>query len=269
MSVLPHTNNAVASSSKVRMKIDVTSDVISPFCLIGMKQLQAAVEKFRALHPSVCLEPTIRFLPFELNPGLSEVPVSRRLVLEKKFGKERATAIIAMVDEKLRALGVEPHRGNPDPLRASDTLTSSTHLVHRLQTYTLLHHPDLQLALAMDLLTAYHQSGFPPSDRQTLADIAVKHRVFPSRDDALRFLEGDECDAAVRRAYVISHTLGVTGVPFFVFQDQYAARGAMGVDEFVSSDADETHTLSPRGNPNPLSKTRLITPSSEAGTNTS
>jgi predicted DsbA family dithiol-disulfide isomerase len=85
----------------------------------------------------------------------------------------------------------------------------------------------------MDLLTAYHQSGFPPSDRPTLADIAVKHGVFPSRDDALRFLKSDECDAAVRRAYVIPNRLGITGVPFFVFQDRYAARGAMGVDEFV------------------------------------
>jgi hypothetical protein len=41
--------------------------------------------------------------------------------------------------------------GKSHPFSAPDSLTSSTHLVHRVQTYTLLHHVDVQVALTMDL----------------------------------------------------------------------------------------------------------------------
>ncbi|RSH93669.1 hypothetical protein EHS25_006316 [Saitozyma podzolica] len=229
MSVIPGTittnnGNAVAGSSKVRMKIDVTSDITCPFCLIGMKQLLAAIEQYRLLHPSIDLEPTIRLLPFQLNPALSEVPQEKGQYLEKKFGKEKMVAIRGMVDDKLRAMGVKPTTGG---------LVSSTHLVHRLQTYTLLKHPELQLPLAMSLFSLVHEAGVAPSDRSALASVAVQHGVFPSLEEALRFFESDECDAEVKRAYTMARRVGVTGVPFFVFQDRYAASGAMGVDEFV------------------------------------
>jgi predicted DsbA family dithiol-disulfide isomerase len=112
-------------------------------------------------------------------------------------------------------------------------LVSSTHLVHRLQTYTLLSQPDLQLPLAMSLFSLVHEAGVAPSDRPALASVAVQHGVFPSQEEAMRFLDSDECDGEVKRAYTMARRVGVTGVPFFVFQDRYAASGAMGVDEFV------------------------------------
>jgi hypothetical protein len=67
-----------------------------------------AIEKFRERHPSSPLDAFVRLLPFELTPGLTDEPLSRQAVREKKFGKERAVAISAMVDEKLRAVGVKP-----------------------------------------------------------------------------------------------------------------------------------------------------------------
>lgn len=71
------------------------------------------------------------------------------------------------------------------------------------------------------------------SDRDLLSDLAVHHGVFPDPLSALAFLDGEAFDADVKRAYVTSRRLGVTGVPFFVFQDRYAASGAMGVEEFI------------------------------------
>lgn len=85
----------------------------------------------------------------------------------------------------------------------------------------------------MSLFSLVHEAGLAPSDRSALASVAVQHGVFPSLEEALRFLDSDECDAEVKRAYTMARRVGVTGVPFFVFQDRYAASGAMGVDEFV------------------------------------
>ena len=110
---------------------------------------------------------------------------------------------------------------------------SSTHLVHRLQSYTLLHHPTRQFDLAMDLLVAYHVDGRHTSDRNLLAYLAVEHGVFPSGDIALAWLAGAEFDAEVKLAYASAPRLGITGVPFFVFEDRWAASGAQSVDGFL------------------------------------
>jgi len=110
---------------------------------------------------------------------------------------------------------------------------SSTHLAHRLMTYALRNDPASQLPLAMNLFEAHHLDGQHLSDRDFLTYQAMLFNLFPSGTQARQWLDSDECDAEVRRAYASAHRLGVTGVPFFVFQQKYAASGAMGVDEFV------------------------------------
>lgn len=112
-------------------------------------------------------------------------------------------------------------------------MTSSSHLAQRLQMYTLAHSPKKQLAVYMDLLEAYHIRGIAPSDRPTLAQIAVKHGLFKTEDEVNQWLDGNDCDEEVRKGYLSAQRLGITGVPFFVFQGKYAASGAMGVEEFV------------------------------------
>lgn len=100
-------------------------------------------------------------------------------------------------------------------------------------TYALRNDPTSQLPLAMNLFEAHHLDGQHLSDRDFLTYQAMLFNLFPSGAQARQWLESDECDAEVRRAYASAHRLGVTGVPFFVFQQKYAASGAMGVDEFV------------------------------------
>jgi len=100
-------------------------------------------------------------------------------------------------------------------------------------TFALRNDPASQLPLAMNLFEAHHLDGQHLSDRDFLTYQAMLFNLFPSGTQARQWLDSDECDAEVRRAYASAHRLGVTGVPFFVFQQKYAASGAMGVDEFV------------------------------------
>jgi len=86
----------------------------------------------------------------------------------------------------------------------------------------------------MDLFLGCHSEGKTPSDKTWLSSIAVKHGIFQSESAAKDWLEGSECDEEVKKDYRHAKELGVTGVPFFVFQDKYAASGAMGVDQFVN-----------------------------------
>lgn len=174
---------------------------------------------------STPLEPSIRLLPYQLNADLPLIPVSRREYRVRRFGHERADTMAANLKTKFAQVGI---KANPDGLIAS------SHLAHRLQTYALLTNPENQLPLALDIFTAVNQDGRSPSDVDMLAYAAAKNLIFSSVNRARDWLAGGELELEVERAYLTAKRLGVTGVPFFVFQDKWAASGAMGVDEFIN-----------------------------------
>ncbi|WVR08290.1 hypothetical protein IAU60_005339 [Kwoniella sp. DSM 27419] len=206
------------------MKIDITSDLICPFCLLGVKQMTNAIDTYKSTHPDAP-DFAIRLLPYRLRQDFTETPEDRRMMYVKKFGSlEKAKAMEYMMHQKFGALGYKPD--------FSGTISSS-HLVHRLQTYSLLKDPDHQLPLAMELLEGFHCHRKDPSDKSWLSSVAVKHGLFADENAAVAWLNGDECDVEVKQAYLLAQKMGITGVPFFVFQDKYAASGAMGEEEFV------------------------------------
>src|SRR5512146_149494 len=82
--------------------IDVVSDVVCPWCYIGKRKLEVALNELRRGEPE--LEARVRWHPFELNPGLPADGIPRSEYLESKFGSEpRAAEIYARV----RAVGAE------------------------------------------------------------------------------------------------------------------------------------------------------------------
>ena len=93
----------------------------------------------------------------------------------------------------------------------------------------------------MDIFELQHVKGVHPSDRNALATIAVKNGIFESENAALKWFQTDECSDQVIKGYMNAQRLGITGVPFFVFQGRWAASGAMGVDSFVDLLSDITH----------------------------
>lgn len=179
--------------------------------------------KYHQQYPGV--EFNIRLHPFQLNGLLTETPVSRREWGEKKFGAERWAAVSASLRDKFRGVGIEP---------ATDSYMSSSHLAHRLTEYAHEVKPASQLGVAMDLFALYHINGTHLSDKAALATLATKHGLFKNPDEARVWLDGPGSDLTVKKAYQRAQRNGITGVPFFVFQDKYAASGAMGVDEFVN-----------------------------------
>ncbi|WVQ75227.1 hypothetical protein IAR50_004839 [Cryptococcus sp. DSM 104548] len=204
--------------------INITSDVICPFCLIGVKQLLGAIDDFKSIHPDAKFD--IRLLPFELNPGLSEEPVPRRVMYEKKFGKEKADMIMKVMPGKYAEVGETVDL---------DGNISSTHHAHRLQTLALCRAPDAQLPLAMEIFRGYHSHGKHPSDKAWLASLAVKHGIFSTEKEAREYLDSDNCDKEVKKAYDVARDAGITGVPYFVFQGKFALSGAIGQENFLQT----------------------------------
>ena len=82
------------------------SDVICPFCLLGVKQLLIALEQYNSAHPTLPLRADIRLLPFQLNPALTDQPVDRSTYLRDKFGP-RADAMSKAMADKMATMGYQ------------------------------------------------------------------------------------------------------------------------------------------------------------------
>lgn len=129
---------------------------------------------------------------------------------------------------------------------------SQSHLAHRLTEYAGQVKPASQLQVAMDIFNVYHVDGVHLSCKDSLAAIAVKNGLFETTQEAATWLAGNACNVEVKKKYGVAQRLGITAVPFFVFNDKYAASGAMGVDEFVNvGRGGEALTLDSGRNPQP------------------
>lgn len=214
-----------AANGARKLRVDITSDTICPFCILGVRQLQVAAENYKKTHPSAP-ELDVHFHPFQLGGGgkFTEKPVNRREYMANNYGAERSQAFAQNFDRQYKALGLGGF--------ASDAQLASSHLGHRLTAYAEDKKPEEAAGVALDLMKNYQVDGHSPSDRDRLAQIAVSHGLFPTEQAAKDWLNGNEKDAEVREQYKDAVDSGITGVPFFVFDKKYATSGAVGEDQF-------------------------------------
>lgn len=190
------------------LAIDIVSDVVCPWCLIGLRRLEQALAALPAI------EPTIRFHPFLLDPTTPDEGVDLRERLRKKYGVEPQT-MFARVEAAARESGI--------PL----DFAKVTRSVPTVRAHTLLRHAadrGTQRALKSALLDAYFLEGRDVGAAPVLAEIAGAHGFAP---EEARALVGDEDELAQTRAEAASMSRqGVTGVPFFVLGQRLAFSGA-------------------------------------------
>ena len=203
-----------ASSDSNVMTIDVISDVVCPWCFIGRRRLGEALSIYAEKEPGV--RPLVSWHPFQLNPDLPREGIDRRAYLEAKFGGwERAAQIYERVRAAGRTVGIDFafERIQRQP---------NTRDAHRLISWAQSGGSAEDLVEA--LFRAYFQEGRFVGDRNELAAIAGEAGLSPEAAHA--YLESDEgvdtIDAMDRRV----RELGVTGVPYFIFNGRVAVSGA-------------------------------------------
>jgi len=196
--------------------IDVVSDVVCPWCYVGKRRLEAALARLREAEPD--LPVAVRWHPFQLNPDLPREGVDRRGYLEAKFGgPARAQEIYARVSAAGATVGIpfafDAIERQPNTLDA-----------HRLIAWAQSRREGDPDALVERLFRAYFLDGRFLGDRETLVATAADAGYDP--DDARRFLASDELADAIAGADERARSLGVSGVPFFIFGGKTALSGA-------------------------------------------
>ena len=194
------------------LSIDIVSDVVCPWCYIGKRKLEAAL----AQHARDDVR--VRWLAFQLNPDIPAGGVDRRSYLERKFGgPERAKQIYARINAAGHQVGLAFDFDRI--VRQPNTVDA-----HRLTAWAQDLDPVAADALVERLFRAYFVDGIDIGDIDALASVAGDAGFNAAA--ARAWLASDAGRAAIEAEERRSRALGVTGVPFFVFNQRLAVSGA-------------------------------------------
>lgn len=196
------------------MKIEVWSDVVCPWCYIGKRRLEAALEGLEE-------EVELTWRSFELDPNAPQ-ELSEPLVdmLAKKYGQSRAR-MQAMSDHVRDTGAADGIDFQFDRARSGNTFDAHR-LIHAARI------AGLGDAMKERLMLAYFTQGRLLSDHETLVELAQE--VGLDASTAREALVSEATASAVRADERAARELGVRGVPFFVFEGKYGVSGAQPVE---------------------------------------
>jgi len=202
------------------MRIEIYSDVVCPWCFIGKRRLEQALET-----GGYAQQARIAWRPFELNPAMPRGGMDRRAYLQAKFGG--AEALRGVEDRLAKA-------GEADGIEfAFDRIarTPNTFDAHRLIWFA--EQQNCQDEVVEALFHSYFTTGREIGSLNSLTEIAFDCGL--SREEVERFLASDQAVQEVRAEEATGHRLGIRGVPYFVLNGSVAISGAQPPDIFVSA----------------------------------
>jgi len=197
--------------------------VVCPWCFIGKRNLEQALETWRAKHRDQ--EPMVRWHPFQLNPQLPASGVPRKQYLENKFGgPERAKEIYARVLAAGKRAGID---------FAFDAIQVQPNTINAHRMLQFAAERGKQDEMAEVIFRRYFLEGADLSDTQTLADMAQQAGL--NRDEAAAYLASDANSELIKEQDRRARAIGVEGVPFFIFNQRLALSGAQPPEVIVEA----------------------------------
>lgn len=199
------------------LAISVFSDVICPWCYIGKRRLERALDE-----TGLRAETGVEWLPFELNPDMPEGGMARADYRTRKFGAERAAALDAEMTARGREEGIS---------FAFDRVarTPNTRKAHRLIAHA--QRARRGDAVKTALLRAYFEEARDVGDEAVLLDVAAGAGL----DGAAAALSEPGLGREIEALEGEAQRIGVSGVPFFIVDRSWVISGAQPTDAWVAA----------------------------------
>ena len=197
------------------VKLDILSDPICPWCLIGKVQLDRALAE-RPDHPF-----TLEWHPFQLNPDMPREGMSRVDYLAAKFG-DKAGPAYDSIKARAAEQGIEVD---------FDAITRTP---NTLDAHRMIHWAGIegrQDAMVDALFAANFREGRDIGDHDVLADLA--DGIGLDASVMLKLLQSDEDVDLIRQRDAHSREMGVNAVPTFIVGQRHAVPGAQPADLWV------------------------------------
>ena len=204
------------------MQIEVWSDVVCPWCYIGKRRLQSALEQC-----GLADDVEIVHRAFQLDPTASTTtePTIDHLAAKYGVSRDEALAMMTNVTEVAAAEGLDYH--------LDLCMTGNTRDAHRLALWAQEQDPAIADQLLEAMYSAYFEQGRGVFTTDDL--VAFASEVGLDADAAREMLSGTAYLDQVVQDQVLARTFGANGVPFFVIDRAYGVSGAQPVEVFLSA----------------------------------
>ena len=199
------------------VQIDIISDVVCPWCIIGFRQLDQALAETGILAK-------LRWHPFELNPNMGAEGQNLREHIMEKYGstEEQSRAARAQITDLGASLGF------------AFNFDYDSKIVNTFQAHQLLDWAEeqgRQHPLKLALFKSYFTDQRDVSDPEVL--LACVDDAGLDLETARRVLETSSQAESVRQKQTFWTSRGITGVPAMVFAGKYLVTGAQGVENYT------------------------------------
>ncbi len=216
-------------TTPAKLTIDIYSDVMCPWCIIGYSQLQKGLAMLEGE-----IEAEVRWLPFELNPDMPPEGEGQSEHIARKYGRtpEQAEAnrgqLVAIGE---RAGYSFAYSGAGEPPKA---MIWNTFAAHKLLKWALVEAgSDVQNRLKLALFDAHFQQRRTMSDPEVLVDVAASLGLDPAAARAA--LDDEALGVIVRHEEAQAWDMNISGVPAMLVQGKFLIPGAQEPEVYVQA----------------------------------
>lgn len=211
------------------LTIDIYSDVMCPWCLIGYGQLSKALAQ---LDGEIAAE--IRWRPFELNPDMPLAGEPQEAHLQRKYGRSAAEGAQVRGQMKAIAEGAGVSLTYEGDGEAPPAMMWNTRDCHKLLAFALERAgPQVQTALKIALFGAHFNQRAPLADRDVLLDIAAGAGLH--RAAAKAALDDPNLEARVLAEEHQAWDMNISGVPAMIVNGKFLIPGAQAPEVYVNA----------------------------------
>jgi predicted DsbA family dithiol-disulfide isomerase len=203
------------------LKVEIWSDIACPFCYIGKRQFEAALNRFKHKDPV-----EVVYRSFELDPNAKrDNDFDVYDMLAGKYGMTREQAISANdgVAKQAQSVGLT--------FRFDTMILTNTFDAHRMTHFAAKY--GKMKEMTERLFQAYFSNSLHVGDREVLAGLAAD--IGLDKAEAAAVLAGGDFTDHVRADEQEARKFGINGVPFFVINRKYGVSGAQASDVFLNA----------------------------------
>ena len=200
------------------LKIDIVSDIVCPWCVIGFKNLKKAMEELKSE-----LDFEISWKPYELHPEIPQEGYDKKLYMQQKFGSSGGKSRYEEITKIGKSLDFNFNFSKTERI-------PNTFMAHRLlwksEEYSL------QTELSEALFTAYFTDGLDVGSKEILAQISES--VGMDKNEILNFLDSKEGGQETADLEINFIEKSIGAVPTYFINDKYIIQGGQEPETFVS-----------------------------------
>jgi len=200
------------------LKIDIVSDVVCPWCVIGFRNLKKAMHEMQTE-----LNFEISWKPYELHPEIPQGGYDKKLYMQQKFGSSNGSSAYNEIIKIGKSVGFEFNFSKTERI-------PNTFMAHRLLWKAEQY--NLQTELSEALFKAYFTDGLNIGSAEVLSELCES--IGMNKIEILNFLESKEGGQEIADLEMEFIEKSIGAVPTYFINDKYIIQGGQESETFVS-----------------------------------